>query len=790
MLNSRSPDPIDITPTFYTTNGEAVVGEPVQLQSAEIRFVPIDQLIPEGLRGQRKWGGLALSFTGGVMELWAQVTFHGVGGGSVDETFNILEEPGSDTREAVWWMPKRSTAIIALGNSSDTAIHTTAQFSDGDSEEIDIAPYATKFLRRRSREREEETSRNESVKLIAVGREGSLRVAGFVVADDQSFTSSIRFYDTRRTIQPNLYATNLRLENTIPRMVLKNTGDVEVSARPRFFSAAGEQATPVELPTVTLSPQQMVDVDLSPLREAAALRPDLNSVSAQFLNSGAPGSLIGAAYSTERTTQMTYDVPLRDSGKNRNGTGSYPWRIDDDYSTIVAITNFGNQPARFQVEIRYSGGPYSIKPRELAAGETATFDLRQMRDQQQPDRLGKTLPAAIERGQFHWSVVATPGEARIIGRAEVVSRSGRVTSSYSCPTCCPDSGPYGGFDPNSYTVLIDGLTTTGSSGEYQDCYGYWYPSNIWWTSLGTVDTSIATVNAGTAELHGEGMGYTYANGTWDQIVYWTDNMDCYQQNYAMEDNAPVAVPSVNISNINIDTDDIATTLGPSGASGMFTLTWVGSGSSFTLVQQNRSAGSYSDSFQIANLPNGATYTSLRATWLVNGQTGSATQDYKMTVLGDYTNTCYITALESDFGGATVTAGTATSSCAWSSRNFVASFLDSVNLNGSGVDSSNTSIQIEGFCGGAPGSSPAYNGKRYRRPTNITTSCGDSPTVNLTVAASSLACGIPIFINTIGRRTVQDTGGGLAADQIDNYMGVGRSRCLGWSNNRRKTVQLY
>lgn len=545
VLNSRSASPIAVTPTFYTINGDAVVGNPVTLQPAEIRFVPVEQLMPEALRGRHRWGGIALSYTGNVLEVWAQITFHGVGGGSVDETFNILEEPGSDTREAVWLMPKKSTAVIALGNSSNVPIRTTAEFSDGESEEIEIPEGATKFIRRHARQRD-----TESVKLTTIGPEGSVRVTGFIVADDQSFTSSIRFHDTKKTVQPNLYATNLRLKKADSRIVLKNTSQVEVSARPRFFTASGEQDNPVDLPPITLRPHEAVEIDLSALRAAAASRTDLDSVSVQVINSGAPGSLIGAAYSARRDTQLTYDVPLRDYGKVRNTTGSYPWRIDNDYSTVVVVTNAGNQPARFQVEIRYPGGPYSIRPRELAVGQTATFDLRKMRDEQQPDRLGKTLPLDLDRGQFHWSLVATVGEAHLVGRAEVVSRSARVASSYSCPVCCPDSGPYGGFNPNSYTVLIDGFTNTGSSGEYQDCYGYPYFSSIWWTGLWTWDPGVATMNASTEELHGESAGSTLASGSWDLVYWYTDNMDCYQSFYTNSDNAPVDVSPVTFIDVS------------------------------------------------------------------------------------------------------------------------------------------------------------------------------------------------------------------------------------------------
>jgi len=204
VLNSRSPNPIEVTPIFYTLNGDAVVGNPVQLQPAEIRFVPVEQLMPEALRGRHRWGGIALSYTGNVLEVWAQITYHGVGGGSVDETFNILEEPGSDTREAVWLMPKKSTAVIALGNSSNVPIRTTAQFSDGDSEDVDIPEGATKFIRRHAHQRD-----TESVRLTTVGPEGSMRVTGFIVADDDSFTSSIRFAIRSRSITRRSWASEL-----------------------------------------------------------------------------------------------------------------------------------------------------------------------------------------------------------------------------------------------------------------------------------------------------------------------------------------------------------------------------------------------------------------------------------------------------------------------------------------------------------------------------------------------------------------------------------------------------
>jgi hypothetical protein len=338
-----------------------------------------------------------------------------------------------------------------------------------------------------------------------------------------------------------LYGVNLRLKNASPRLLLKNTTDSAITTRPSFLSATGDQEHAVNLPTMTLGPLDTVDLDLKPLIKASSIRTDLAAVTMQVTNSGGPGSLIGAAYSTDDMSGLTSDVPLRDYGKIRSTTGSYPWRIDDDYSTIVSITNVGNQVARFQVEIRFPGGPYSIRPRQLAVGETATFDLRQMRDQRQPDRTGKTLPSDINQGQFHWSIVATPGDAHIIGRAEVISHFEQVVSSYSCTVCCPDSGPTGGFDPSGYGLYIDGFAATSSNGQFVDCYLNTYPTNIWWSSLSTWDPGVATFMEGTENLHGENMGSTTGVGSYDYIYYDNDGMDCYQRNSSNTDYAGVDV---------------------------------------------------------------------------------------------------------------------------------------------------------------------------------------------------------------------------------------------------------
>ena len=98
VLNCRSPHVMDVTPTFYTAEGTPVVGQVIRLQPAEIRYVDVMSLIPETRRASR-WGGMSLSYPGKFMEVWAQLTLHGIGRrNSVDVLFTVINAPRSNVR--------------------------------------------------------------------------------------------------------------------------------------------------------------------------------------------------------------------------------------------------------------------------------------------------------------------------------------------------------------------------------------------------------------------------------------------------------------------------------------------------------------------------------------------------------------------------------------------------------------------------------------------------------------------------------------------------------------------
>lgn len=553
-LNCRSSHQMEVTPTFYTMEGTPVVGEVIHLQPSEIRFVDTKSLIPAEYRQQRRWGGMSLSYTGQYMEAWAQLTLHGIdGGGSANVLFSVLNDVRSNAQAAVWWVPQDGEAAIAMGNSSGERIRAMLEFSDGESRNVELAPFATEIVRRRADGRGGRANLNgkgESIIINSTGVAGSLIARGIVGSADGKFTGSIRFYDTQNVFQSNLYATNFRLKDVVPHVLLRNTAASAISVRPRFLPEAGASGNPVELPTMKLEPNETAEVNLDVLMTAIAGRPDLAAVGVQIINSGVPGSLIGSLYGTDKKTGAVYDVPLRDSGAIRNSAGGYPVRLDGDYSTIVSITNASEVATEFTAQVNYEGGPYLLHTYKLSAGETTIIDFRKIRDEQIPDWKGHTLPQSFTRGQFRWGIHGGGSDARLLGRAEVISKSEHVSSSYSCGVICPASYAYSNLNIGS--VLVDGFEAMYVEELDRDCYfsdlGPYEKSPDYFTSY---DASIASVTEWYGHVMGVAPGETQIYAFSTTTIYHCER-ECYPEDIPVEAISQVFVSPVKFTRVAQD----------------------------------------------------------------------------------------------------------------------------------------------------------------------------------------------------------------------------------------------
>jgi hypothetical protein len=506
-------------------------------------------------------------------------------------------------------------------------------------------------------------------------------------------------------------------------------------------------------------------------------------------------------------------VSPRDARGEAYGGFNYPWRIDEGMETLIAVMNPSeSEEVNFSLFLFYGEQSYTYEGGRLRPGEVRWMDLRELRDRRIPDQMGRRLPHRVSAGQAKLVVHGIAGVSesqRIIGEAILVDRRRGIRVTMACPNCVSEplrvepgvvsvSGVVG--ERRSVTARVyyaDGSSWVINDGRAID----WLESSVSVVQVVVVSDPVRRVDRFEAELRSPGTARIGA-----QVNHCWICTPCIDRTLALTPEIQVTVqPKVTVTGADICTDSITTKLEPSGVSGAFTLTLVSSAGSVTLVnQQMRAGGSYTDSFNVPTLPN-RTFTSIQASWTVSGQTGTGSRSYSITVLGDYLITCYNTALETDYSGSTVRAGTATSQCVWSARDFIKQFLDRVNLNGSGVDSSGVQIQLERFCANPPPTSPAYCSEiwpytceRYRRPAILRTACGNTPVADVTAAVRSghpmLGCGNRIFIHEIGCRTVQDRGQGPPPPVdpyrwVDLYRGIGQSTCAGWPNPTKRVVRI-
>jgi hypothetical protein len=502
-------------------------------------------LIPKKERNRHKWGGIAFSYVGGFMEAWAQLTLHGIrGGGSVNVLFTVLSQKRSNTAEAVWWTPRGGSAVIALGNSSDQPVRANLSFTSGASQFVDVGPFATEIVRLNSDIHSLAVAdRIEAVSINYTGPEGSLIPTGYSSSANGKFASMIRFYDTQHIVQQHLYATNLRIKNARPHMALRNVSTDFVTASPTFLPPNGDADQSVKLPPIKLAPSEVVEVDLDPLLKAASNRSDLDSVSVQVSNTGSAGSLIGALYSLDTQTGVTYDVPLRDSGPPRASTGVYSVRVDGDYTTVVAISNTTDKPGTFTMQINYDGGPYVTGIISVAPGATRTYDIRKLRDDQVPDIYGHTLPRNLGIVQIRWGV---RGNMRLNGRAEVVSIKDKVSSSYSCFSCCPPSTgvAYPPMLPAAAALSVGDTVTfvpyeVSYNGPYCGGNSAPYPVGAdWWESEHPEVASVIDFGGGLATAVSP--GWTSISCGWQVYSWMWDDID--ESCDEIEDTAVAASP--------------------------------------------------------------------------------------------------------------------------------------------------------------------------------------------------------------------------------------------------------
>jgi len=526
LLNNVAPMSVDVQYTIYSLKGEILAIDQVTLGPTEIRYISVADLLTKASQIHRRdLGGIVLNYQGRSMGVLAQITY--LGGGernSIDGIFFFAMDLPSTTQNAVWSMPAEARATLVLGNSSDAKLDVKLSVDSQKAEELTLAAHSTRLIAVDDDESRHGRNRAHSATVTYSGPMGALREAGFVIGE-HGYAAPIRFYDREGAQQKDLFATDLPVTQAWATMTLFNTGSADLTARPQLFAIGGSDQEPIRLDSITLRPQERVSVVLTDsLRRLGADKVD--SVSVRVASSGAPGDLIGSLVSVRgNEREVVAEVPLREPGMPGQSTGSYPLRLDGDYTDVVTITNASTEEKKFFAHIDMpTGDKYVFRPQSLKPGETARFDINEIRDTQKKDAFGHTLPLDLKVAKFAWTISAPWVTARMIGRNYVRSASKRVSASFSCGLCCPDvtQGPFPSPDPTGVMTVGDSMFGSVTR-EDNDCQGnitsfpdFLNPSfdvpNVCSFSQGEGTYQMTAVGAGLTHLS---FDFTFANISFD-----------------------------------------------------------------------------------------------------------------------------------------------------------------------------------------------------------------------------------------------------------------------------------
>ena len=184
--------------------------------------------------------------------------------------------------------------------------------------------------------------------------------------------------------------------------------------------------------------------------------------------------------------------------------GSYPWRLQDGFTTVLPLKNTIDQQVYALIQVRYSGGAYHLERLPLAPFQTVAVDILALRDGQQKDIRGGLMPKAVSSGQVVW-YEETSGS--LIGRAEVRNLAQALASSFSCGQACECGLSFqsAAVSPSSFTAVVGDTASFLAQEMRADCYSSFGPYNrtgdsTWTTS----NSSVATVSGGTVQFVGAG----------------------------------------------------------------------------------------------------------------------------------------------------------------------------------------------------------------------------------------------------------------------------------------------
>jgi hypothetical protein len=572
-LNNNMPQAMTATVTLFSKDGQALVIPPMSLEPLLPVRLSLSELAERG-RGDFSSGSIEIFFHGPSMAVTSQVSiistakrlnFESVESEAMDYASNKLD--------GIVWLPDEQThAKLALTNTTAGELSVIGSTNRS---EVGTRTFTLESRETRIVDIDEAfggikgAGASALVSLEHSGSPGDLIVSGFAINEETGFSTNLVFSDRATAVSTHLAGAHVRFgkatttEGFAPGttfrapLVMANAGNQANKASIYVDYTVGAVPGRVTLGQMNLGPKQLKTIDVAAEMAKRGVAGPVDDAGIDISYNGAPGSVMARLVSLDQTGDLSYDVPVKDplAGGSTRATGSYPWRLDAGFTTVVHLKNTLNKPVEGIVQVRYEGGNYNPERIKMGPYQTVAVDIGQLRDAQQKDIRGGIMPEGVSSGQVKWLEIE-PGS--LIGRAEVANVREGIASSFSCSgSGCGASYSTSSVSPSSLSGLAGNTASVTAQEMDKDNngtpYGPYDKTGVaMWTSS---DTSVATVSSGSVTF--ASAGTCSISASWSATVYVGPNCSTQTVSAGGGAGATVAPQITNISPSSLCTGTVA-----------------------------------------------------------------------------------------------------------------------------------------------------------------------------------------------------------------------------------------
>jgi hypothetical protein len=537
-LNNNLLGPMTATVTFFNSHGEWFTAPLLTLPPQDVQRFRIADLTANA-SGDFQSGNVQVFYHGPAMAVTGQVTVASSSTHLIFESFPTMSMGFASTRlDGIVWTPDAGTQASAALTNTTTNMLTVNIGSAANTQSLTLRAHETRVVELKDFLLNRQDVRAALIRIEHNGTPGAVIVTGFALNEKTGFSCNLPFIDRATAKTAHLAGAHVRFgrpgsKEGFPAgtrfnapLLIANAGDQPTEARVFVDYTIGGVSARAEIAKLELAPSELRQVELSSAMARFAGSGPVDDAGVDIEYSGSPGAVIARLTSVDQSGDLAFDVPIKDPlAEMLRAGGSYPWRLDGGFTTVLHLKNTVNQRVFALVQVRYNGGSYNLERLPLQPYQTIAVDIRALRDGQQKDIRDSVMPSDVEGGQVVW-FEETVGS--LIGRAEMRNVAEGMASSFSCTEPCQCS-------PSFYTAFMTPASSVGPMGgtgqfqsmeQRQDCHGtifgpYNRTSDSTWQSD---NTSVFTVTAGTVSCLQPGSGNVTAQ--FQAIIY---TLNCFEQ---------------------------------------------------------------------------------------------------------------------------------------------------------------------------------------------------------------------------------------------------------------------